>query len=332
MRHTDYFDTFLTNEVNLSKFKLEQLGTRDEEIYTALRSDTDIGADVLGKKRQGSWAQRTIIEPKSGKDFDGDVMFRLRLSPDWNETPFKYPNAVYGALARHPVLGKRDFERKARCVRIHYSGMHVDVVPYVVREDGSEAIINRDDNTFERTDPSAFTTWMRNQDGIANNNLRKVIRLIKYLRDHKNSFTGTRSIILTTLLGERVDPVKKLWTPQAYSDVPTALLTIVTDLDEWLALQFAKPHVADPSGTGLDFDHRWNDESFYYFKARMNVHAAQIRDAYEEEDHDASVAKWQELFGDAFTAPKTSSGGKFGAGSGEGAGAATTTSRTGRAG
>ena len=43
---------------------------------------------------------------------------------------------------------------------------------------------------------------------------------MKFLRDHKNSFTGTRSIILTTVLGERVSEVKKIFTPDAYIDVP----------------------------------------------------------------------------------------------------------------
>lgn len=322
MKHTDYFNSFLTNSVNLSKLKLETLDDRVERLYTRLKNDDEFGDEIVSKKLQGSRAQRTIIEPQNGKEFDGDVMIRLRYNPDWEDNPREYTNALYRTLKR--VIPDRDFERKCRCVRVHYQGMHIDFVPYVVHPDGHEAIINRDDNTFERTAPAAFTQWMREQDDIANKNLRKVIRLIKYLRDHKNSFTGTSSIILTTLLGERVSRTKQLWTPDAYTDVPTALLTIVTDLDDWLTLQFAKPHVADPSGTGLDFDHRWNDESFYYFKARINVHAQQIRDAYEEDDFDESVKKWQALFGNGFKAPKPASSSKFG-----GAGGAATTGRAG---
>ena len=34
MKHTDYFDTFLTNTVNLSELKLDQLEARVENIYT----------------------------------------------------------------------------------------------------------------------------------------------------------------------------------------------------------------------------------------------------------------------------------------------------------
>lgn len=322
MKHIDYFDTFLTDSVNLSKRKLETLDDRVDRVYNGLKDDDEFGDEILSKKLQGSRAQRTIIEPQNGKEFDGDVMIRLRYNPDWENNPREYTNALYRALKR--VIPGRDFERKCRCVRVHYEEMHIDFVPYVVHPDGCEAIINRDDNTFERTDPAAFTRWMREQDDIANKNLRKTIRLMKFLRDHKNSFTGTKSIILTTLLGERVTATKKLWMPSAYSDVPTSLLTIVTDLDDWLQYQTAKPHVADPSGTGLDFDHRWNDESFYYFKARVKVHAQQIRDAYEEDDFDESVKKWQILFGDGFKAPKPSTSSRFG-----GAGGATATGRAG---
>lgn len=318
MKHTTYFDTFLTDTVNLTKFKLDKLADHVDDIFTTLKGDDEFGAEVLSKKRQGSWAQRTIIEPQNGKEFDGDIMLRLRVNPEWADSPSAYTNALYRALRR--VIPGRDINRKARCVRVHYANMHIDVVPYVVLDDGSEAIINRDTDEFEITDPAAFTEWMRGRDEVANNNLRKVIRLMKYLRDHKNSFTGTRSIILTTLLGQRVTDTKTIFTPDAYSDLPTALLTIVTDLDDWLKYQFDKPTVPDPSGTGLNFDHRWNDESFYYFKARMRVHADQIRAAYYAEDEDESVKKWQALFGDNFKAPKTTSSSKFGS---TGAGAAT---------
>ena len=55
---------------------------------------------------------------------------------------------------------------------------------------------------------------------------------MKYLRDHKNSFTGAKSILLTTLLGEQVEEWRKVLDPGYYCDLPTALLHIVTDLDD----------------------------------------------------------------------------------------------------
>jgi hypothetical protein len=140
-----------------------------------------------------------------------------------------------------------------------------------------------------------------------------VIRLLKYLRDHKNSFTGTRSILLATLLGEQVDPLKTISDSSYYSNVPTTLLHVVEDLDQWLQARPTKPLIADPSGSGANFDHRWSQETYSYFRDRIHVHAAEIRSAYEEADKDRSVKLWQDLFGDGFKAPEkeASAGVKF---------------------
>jgi hypothetical protein len=179
--------------------------------------------------------------------------------------------------------------------------------------DGREVIVNRDDNDWEPTNPQGFTDWMKNKDSIAKGNLRKVIRLMKYLRDHKNSFTGTRSILLTTLLGEQVTELRTLFDPGYYSNVPTTLLHVVKDLDAWLQVRPAKPSIPDPSGSGVTFDHRWGPDperaqaTYSYFRDRIHVHAAEIGEAYEEEDKDRSFQLWKSIFGDGFKAPATSS-------------------------
>jgi hypothetical protein len=148
---------------------------------------------------------------------------------------------------------------------------------------------------------------MKKKDSLAKGNLRRVIRLMKYLRDHKNSFTGTRSILLTTLLGEQVTDLRTLLDPGYYNNVPTTLLHIVKDLDAWLQANPAKPSIPDPSGSGVTFDHRWDQSTYSYFRDRIHVHAAEIEEAYGEPDKDRSVALWQGIFGDGFKAPAISS-------------------------
>ena len=167
--------------------------------------------------------------------------------------------------------------------------MHVDIVPHLNLADGREVIVNRDDNDWEKTNPQGFTAWMKEKDSIADGNLRKVIRLMKYLRNHKNSFTGTRSILLTTLLGERVTESQVISDPGYYSDVPTALLHVIKDLDAWLQANRIKPPIPDPSNPEINFDHRWDQSTYSYFRDRINAHATQIEEAYEETDKDRSV-------------------------------------------
>ena len=163
--------------------------------------------------------------------------------------------------------------------------------------------MNRDDNDWEKTNPQGFTAWMKEKDAIANGNLRKVIRLMKYLRNHRNSFTGTRSILLTTLLGERVTELRALSNPGYYGNVPTTLLHVVKDLDVWLQANETKPSIPDPSNPEIDFDHRWDQDTYSYFRDRINAHALQIEEAYNEPDKDRSVRMWQDIFGGGFKAP-----------------------------
>jgi hypothetical protein len=336
MKHTDYFKNFLDNTVNLSKFKLETLSGRVDTIYGVLKADEELGPLLKKKIPQGSWPQKTIINPQNGKAFDGDFMVQMVEDPEWAEDLKKYGDAIYNVLHNKSPYKDMPHGRKCRCVYVNYAdnAMHVDIVPFVLRSDGTQWIINRDENKWERTNTEGFTDWMKKQDKIAKRRLREVIRIMKFLRDHKNSFTGTKSILLTTMLGERVEEWHNIIDPGYYGDLPTALLHVITDLDEWLQDRPIKPVIMDPSGSGTSFDHRWTQETYAYFRARIHVHAAEIRAAYEETDFDESVKKWQALFGDGFKAPKdTSSGTKYG-GTGTGAetAGAATVSHSGRAG
>jgi hypothetical protein len=310
VRHTAYFDNFLKTTVNLSQFKLDTLESRVESIYAALQADPVLGPRVVAKIHQGSWAQKTIINPQNGKPFDADFLLEMEEEADWEVDLKKYAAAVYKALHDHSIYKNMPHGKKCRCVYVEYAenAMHVDIVPFVVRN-GGQYIINRDKNCWERTDPAGFTDWMQNRNKVTKGHLRKVIRLMKFLRDHKNSFTGTKSILLTTLLGEQATAWRATL-PGYYSDLPTSLLHLVCDLDDWLQARPTKPTVADPSGSGVTFDHRWSEETYLYFRNRINAHAAEIKDAYHETDEAVSVSKWRVLFGDKFKAPETASASK----------------------
>lgn len=308
MKHTDYFRNFLDNTVNLSKYKLETLSSRVDTIYGVLKADDDVGPLIKKKIPQGSWPQKTIINPQNGKAFDGDFMVQMVEDPEWADDLKKYGDAIYNVLHNTSPYKDMPHGRKCRCVYVQYANnaMHVDIVPFVVRSNGTQWIVNRDSNKWERTDTDGFTNWMKKHDKIADRRLREVIRIMKFLRDHKNSFTGTKSILLTTLLGERVEEWRKIVDPGYYGDLPTALLHIVSDLDEWLQARPTKPVIMDPSGTGTSFDHRWRQETYSYFRKRIHKHAAEIKAAYKETDFDESVKKWRDLFGDGFKAPESS--------------------------
>lgn len=297
MKHIDHFDTYLRDVVNLPQSRLDQLEGRVNSIYNAIQADDALGHLLSGKTPQGSWAHRTIIRPLEGKEYDADVLVHMEENDNWDDEKAEYIEELYRALGR---VGYDNRHRKTRCVRVQYANdCHVDLVPYVTTWTGAH-IVNRSTGQWEETNPEGFTEWMNQRDRITNGNFRKIVRLMKYLRDHKNSFTGTRSIILTTLLGERVSTLTSLQVPTAYANVPTTLVTLVEDLVSWLEGWRSMPPVEDPSSPGTTFEHRWSEESFQYFKTRINVHADQMRAALDETDPDRSLEKWRELFGDRF--------------------------------
>jgi len=299
MKLIRYFDSFLTETVNLKQARLDLLDLRVDSIVGTIGTDDSVGRLLVGHTPQGSWAHRTIIEPLPGDEFDADILLQLEEQAAWEASPKRYITEVLAALRRSSEYGDK-VNRKTRCVRVRYADdCHVDVVPYIIRSDGSEVIVNYVEDEFEETNPKGFTDWMREKDTLANSNLRRVIRLLKYLRDYKNTFTAP-SVILTTLLGERVQALE---TDTLYADVPTTLLTLITDLNAWLQANVTMPVIEDPSCPGISFNHRWDEAQYANFRNQIRGYATRIRSAYEEADKARSLRLWQEIFGDEFKEP-----------------------------
>lgn len=312
MQHAEYFKDFLRDEVNINQTRIDTLESRVESVYTALAADPNIGSIIGGKVPQGSWPHKLIIKPQVDHEFDADFLLEMRHQDGWD--PKQYRNEVYNALHRHPRHSKQDHGRKCRCVWLRYApengvGCHLDIVPFVTLPDGRRVIVNGDDNVWEpgfgSTDPDVFTRWVRRRDELTDRNFRKVVRLMKYLKRERGSFNGVKSVILTTLLGEQVTEISAIYAGR-YTNVPTALLNIVGDLDSYLQRQGdSPPHLPNPSGDGTNFDHRWTPATFRNFRSRIESIANQMESAYYETDADKSAAAWQELFGVRFQPPSS---------------------------
>lgn len=305
MRLLDYFDTFLVNTVNLDAARLDELESQVEGIVAAIGLDAAVGPHLEGHIRTGSWAHRTIIKPVRNRDFDGDILLHLKEVAEWSADPKRYLTETRAAFVRNPDYRDLIKESHSRCVRIDFDeDGHVDVVPYIIRGDtgdgeGEESIVNATTNEFEETNPRGLAEWMRENDQLANGYLRKVIRLMKYLRDYKTTFS-IPSIILTTFLGERVHG----WDADTrYPDLPTALLNILTDLDAWLAGHPTMPMIEDPGSPGVTFNHRWDEDRYANFKSKITLYAGWVKEAYDETDKGKSLAAWQRVFGEDFKAP-----------------------------
>ncbi len=300
MKFAADFEAFLIASVNLNQSRLDSLQQKVDAIQSFIEAD-DAFADIfLDMIPAGSWAHRTIIKPVcSGDEFDADILIYVEEKDDW--LPKDYIESLYTSLHSSGVY-KSLVHRKTRCVRVDYAGdFHVDVVPYLERG-GDHVITNRREpegvGRFEVSNPEAFSEWIDERQRVSSGTFIKVVRLVKYLRDYKNTFTCV-SIILMTLLASEVNEVEASLSPELYADLPSAFVTLLGKLATSLPINM--PAVMDPAGTGDNFTDRYSDEwNYENFRERMIAYADKARAAYDEPDRQTAIALWREIFGDDF--------------------------------
>lgn len=296
MKLLAYFKYFLDNTVNLNDTRIATLNERVDAIATYLRNDDVLADYFIDLIPQGSYAQRTIIKPVGGREYDADVLLAMKEHPDW--TPADYTAELCKAFNAGRYKGMA--HKRTRCVYIDYADQfHVDVVPYV---EARQSVTNNKSDDWEHTDPEGFTAWLETKTRIADGRLPAVIRLLKYLRDTKTTFS-IKSVLLTILVGERIETWRTSIDPDHYRDIPTALVNIMEDLDDYLQIHEQMPPLLDPAGTGQDFRNRWDQDGYANFRKQVHYYTGKVRRAYDETDKTKSLAGWQAIFGADFRAP-----------------------------
>jgi len=306
MKLTEHFKDFLKNTVNLNQSRIDQLEQRVQTIELFLRNSS-YTPRIFRFSRQGSWAHRTIIKPPKTKDFDADLLAIIGEVPNWTATD--YVNELYSIFRGNGVYANK-VSRGTRCVELNYAGdFHLDVVPCIQIIEGENRrfwVCNRlaEQNGFEETASEAYTAWLTEKNRIVGNNqLCKVIRLLKYLRDIKLTFS-VKSILLTTLVGMQITGADDNELLRAitnnFSDLPTSLKTIINRLDNFLQAYPYMPIIENPVLAGEHFNRHWNQDKYENFRNKIHQYREWIDDAYAELDRDESIRKWRRVFGDDF--------------------------------
>lgn len=304
MKLTNYFKSFLENEVNLNPSRITTLDDRTETITTLLSESDKFKEKFIDVIPQGSYAHKTIIKPvKATHEFDADILLYIQEFSDWEAKD--YVQELY-QFFRDNSTYRDKVGRKTRCVTIQYANdFHIDIVPFLERHN-EKYVTNRHENIFELTDPEKYTEWLDERNRITKHHFVKVIRLLKYIRDYKQTF-AIKSIILNTLLGEQVNDAALLEDENCYSDVPTTLYTVMRKLKTYVQNNEEMPTIADPGETGENFGDRWHQDGWAVFRSKMIYYSDKVTEAYEETDKEKSLKKWQEIFGDCFKKPETKS-------------------------
>ncbi|MGA2227108.1 MAG: nucleotidyltransferase [Syntrophobacteraceae bacterium] len=300
MKLTDYFNTFLIDEVNLNKSRIKTLKDRVNTIGNFIRA-SDWKPNVIRITAQGSWAHKTIIKPSGSRGFDADILVFIDPVGGW--TAKDYVLELRRIFNGSDVY-KDKLSLNTRCIVLDYSGdFHLDIVPCVVDRPGGNGkyeVCNRVENNFEATDSEAYTAWLeKRNDWVGNDRLREVTRLFKYLRDIKTTFS-CKSVLLTTLLGERITQADEVFRTTYFPDLSTSLKTLIGRLDNYLHARPKLHNVCNPVLSTENFIRHWDDEKYANFRNMLHKYRGWIDEAYEEPDEAQSIAKWQRVFGDEF--------------------------------
>lgn len=304
------FKEFLRDEVNLNQGRLDNLTSRVRSVNTWLKDNLK-GYQKM--ERQGSYALGTLIKPVDDNDeYDADIQVVMNPNPQW--TPKDYVNEVHRTLKQNKNYADK-LRLKTRCVTIDYAGdFHLDIVPRVT-ENGMHRICNRIDDRFEDTDGTGYRDWFNEKSRITGGNLKRVVRLLKYLRDYKNSYT-VKSIMLTTLAGYVIYPEDE--GTEAVGTVGNTLVTVLERMDALLQQYPYVPTVKNPVLETEDFNRHWTQNQYANFRNRVHSQAQTARKAMSEESSKKAIKVWQDLFGKSFGKSSSGSGGGSGGGSSRG--------------
>lgn len=304
MKLITYFDDFLKDTVNLNQTRVNLLENSIESIKIFMKG-SGWKPEIIEFKPQGSWAHKTIIKPFKDYPFDADLIAYVKPVDGW--TAQDYINNLYKEFQGSGIY-KEKTRRYSHCVTIEYAGERkIDIAPCVKERIYPETyeVCNRISNEFEKSMPGDYTDWLINKNSISGkNNLRKVTRLLKYMRDIKTNFTCP-SFLLTTLLGERISYLDSINNP--FTDVPTSLKILIGRLDDWLQANPTKPTVRNPVLYEEIQSNAWDETKYSNFRSKINLYREWIDDAYDESDKEESIGKWRRVFGDDFAAEETAS-------------------------
>ena len=304
-KNNEDFRKFLADHVNVNDSRMERLRKSVRAVDKYLKDNLK-GYQKM--EPQGSFALGTIIKPvKENDEFDADIQIVMNPVAGWEAKD--YINAVYEVLKGNGNYSGK-LRRKTRCVTIDYAGdFHLDVVPRVTIR-GQHYVCNRHANEFEPTDGNGYRDWFNEKNRLTGGNLKRAVRLLKYLRDHKGNFTA-KSILLTTLAGYAIESWDE-GTEGVRTDADT-LCTILTRIDNFLQRNSLMPEIRNPVLPSETFNRHWDQAKYANFRARVHAHAQTACEALDAESSEAARKMWQKLFGDDF-GRGSSGGGNGGAG------------------
>lgn len=301
MKHNQEFDAFLRDEVNLNQNRIDVLNGHVKAVSEFLSQHVD---SYIKVERHGSYALHTTIKPvRQGQEYDADILLFMQPQKGWQARD--YIRDLHSCLLKSGIYAVKT-HRKTRCVTIDYVGdCHLDVVPCLAGSDGNLYICNRNTNRFEPTDGTGYRELFNERNRLTHGNLKRVTRLLKYLRDHKGNYTAP-SILMTTLIGNTVHGGSD---GETFKSLPDSLVAVSNRINDFLQANPRMPHIANPVLPSEDFTRKWDQRKYENFRKQFQVANDRINEAYAAVEPGESIAKWRKVFGDDFAKGRSTNNG-----------------------
>ena len=295
MKNDNEFQQFQRDHVNLNKTRRVELNERMQALDGFLSKNLH---GFIRTERQGSRELRTIIRPTADDvKADADMLVIVKRESGDCKT---YVPALWEALAGSEQYRDK-ITMKNLCVTVHYSErskLEVDLVP-CVESGGKFYVCPRDGDEFQETDGTGYRDWFNAQNEITSGNLKRVVRLLKYARDHRERF-DCPSIVLTTLAAETIRPDDG--DGESVSTQADALTTVLARMSERLERTPYPLSIRNPALASEEFDPGWTCAEYSRFKAVIRRMSQDAKDALRETDKEKSIAAWQRVCGEKFAA------------------------------
>ena len=291
MKLTQYFKLFISN-LSLNKGRKERINSALVTWEELLSTDEELSEKFKDFYSQGSYATKTAIRPSDDGEFDVDVILLLDVKKDNSKEFFNW--VVERVKTKKAYKDK--IKTKDRCIQINYAGdFHVDIVPARTTYGDSILIPSKKEDDWVITNPAGFKKWCDKKHIKHDEKFRSTVKILKYWRDQNvSSSTAPKSILLTTLIGHYMIAKSSYAETlvETTKNMVIKLNALIEDKEDDEVIQICNPSLEDEN---LARD--WTVNKCRIFKNKLDKLHQQSLEALEESNKEASIIKWQEIFG-----------------------------------
>ena len=285
----------LINKISLNNTRKERISSSLSHLSSFLKENEYLKDVLIDFYTQGSYAINTCIKPSNGNDFDVDSVLELNSIklPEECQNPTDLINWISAQLKSDSTYESK-VKKHNRCVRIDYEGdFHLDIVPSIPYGYDSK-IIHVPDRNLESwilSNPKGYVEWCKAVKQNSNFSFSRIVKMLKYWRDSSfGKSSRPSSILFTTLIGQNFD--------QNQSSTAETLIGTMNNIKSYLDLFDSRPVISNPSLKSEDLARDWADDNFTLFKNLLVSTIENCKSAFQEEDKEKCIDKWQKVFPD----------------------------------